>query len=157
MGSSNPSLLVRNIAIHKLELLDIKIVSVFGEALATLREYKESKMINDCNKILLTFCIVLFVAVCVLYWERMINITVIEKYKKNRALDEEFRFLAQEKILLLERQILLSNQAINHLEKSLKKSERIKLGENKSGNLLLELYDERNTKDVFLFKDGLIR
>lgn len=53
-------------------------------------------------------------------------------------------------------QVMIKNTN-NDLEKSLKKSKRIKLGENKSGNLLLELYDEKNTKDVFLFKDGLIR
>lgn len=52
---------------------------------------------------------------------------------------------------------VITKNTNNDLEKSLKKSKRIKLGKNKNGNLVLEFYDEKNTKDVFLFKDGLIR
>lgn len=44
-----------------------------------------------------------------------------------------------------------------NLEKALKKSKRIKLGENKSGNLILEFYDKDQIIKVFVFEDGFIR
>lgn len=64
-------------------------------------------------------------------------------YRKKEVLDKKIRIRIED--------------ANKNLEKSFKQSKRIKLGENESGNLILEFYDEKNTKKVFVFEDGLIR
>lgn len=108
------------------------------------------------NELILIFAI-LFMELVASCW----HLTLYKKENRELrdliALYRENVALSRKEIALYEKiQVMIKNTNKN-LEKSLKKSERIKLGENKSGNLLLELYDERNTKDVFLFEDGLIR
>lgn len=51
---------------------------------------------------------------------------------------------------------MITKNTNNDLEKSLKKSKRIKLGKNKNGDLVLGLYDEEENKKVFVFENGLI-
>lgn len=108
------------------------------------------------NELILIFAI--------LFMELVASCWLLALYKKqNRelrdliALYRENTALSRKEIALYKEIEVITKNTNNNLEKSLKKSERIKLGENKSGDLLLELYDEKNTKDVFLFEDGLIR
>lgn len=108
------------------------------------------------NELILIFAI--------LFMELVASCWHLAMYKKeNRelrdliALYRENTALSRKEIALYEKIQVMIKNTNNDLEKSLKKSERIKLGKNKNGDLVLEFYDEKNTKDVFLFKDGLIR
>lgn len=132
-------MVVLNIAIQVLELLNIKM---------NIIDYK--------NELILIFAI--------LFMELVASCWLLALYKKqNRelrdliALYRESVALSRKEIALYKEIEVITKNTNNDLKKSLKKSKRIKLCENKSGDLLLELYDEKNTKDVFLFEDGLIR
>lgn len=107
---------------------------------------REMNIADYKNELILIFAI--------LFMELVASCWLLALYKKQNRELKGLIALYRENAALSRKEIANTN---NDLEKSLKKSKRIKLGENKSGDLLLELYDEKNTKDVFLFKDGLIR
>lgn len=108
------------------------------------------------NELILIFAI-LFMELVASCWHLALYKKQNRELRDLIALYRESVALSRKEIALYKEIEVITKNTNNDLEKSLKKSKRIKLGENKSGNLLLELYDEKNTKDVFLFEDGLIR
>lgn len=119
---------------------------------------RESDMnvLNYKNELILIFSFL-----CI---ELVASCWLLALYKKqNRELREtitlyrENTVLSKKEMVLYEKFRMRIEDTNKSLEKSFKESQRIKLGENESGNLILEFYDKDQNKKIFLFENGLIR
>lgn len=107
------------------------------------------------NELILMFAI-LFMGLLALCWNLAMYKKENRELKGLIALYRENTALSRKEIALYEKIQVMIKNTNNDLEKSLKKSKRIKLGKNKNGDLLLELYDKEENKKVFVFENGLI-